>query len=448
MKTSSKIFLVLFAITSIASIVLFPNVSKAIVINEKGLSVNFSVLSYVALGLTILSSIFGTILFFRFLKTLSINKVLFFSTLPFTLIYGVALFSLAYLSSLDNPTANGVKTILNITKENQYNTILWAILLTILYIVILFIVYFFVTKPIYKMEKVLLRLGDGKIKEKKFNIGGGKQFSEISHSLLKINNNFTNNSNDVFYTSKLPKNLTKNLNDEKLTSLQNGAPISQSFNIVLCKLISNLSHNRNSDYTVLKFYVNNIEPLIKRFNGISIENDDEYCCGLFFKSEDALDFAHAVCRIVKIKTKHIDYKIVPMLIVDKCEIQISSNEKGKVLINNKNFDFAHELTSFIHKANCKLIFTNRILDNLPTNYLLKYRYLGRLDNSEINIFESLEVYPRKKRELLDKNKQPFEKAVLFYNKGEKQRALILFENILKENPNDRASYLYFNQCKN
>lgn len=448
MKTSSKIILLLFAITSIASIILFPNLANAFQLNEKGLSLNFSVLSYITLGLTILSNIFATILFFRFLKTLSINKVLFFSTLPFTLLYGVSLFSLAYLSNLDNPTAKGVKTILNISNENQYNTILWGILLTILYVVILFIVYFFVTKPVYKMEKIIDRLGDGKIKEKRFNLGGGKQFSQISHSLLKINNTFNNTNNDTLTYSKFPKQIIKNFGEENLSKLQNGAPISKKVNIVFCKILSNISHSKNIDYNILKFYINNLEPLIKRFNGISIEIDEEFCCGIFFKSEEALDFAHSVCRLIKIKSKHLEFKIIPLIIVDNNETQISINEKGKVFANDQNFNVIYELMEFAQKTNTRLVFTNRVLDNLPSNYLLKYRFLGYFENLEINAFESLEVYSRKKRELLDRNKQAFEKAVLFFKNGEKQRAQIIFENILKENPNDKVSYLYFNQCKN
>ena len=147
MKKSTKIFLVLFALTSIPAVVLFPSLASSIGLNENGLVLNFSVEGYIALALVVLAIIFAIILYFRFLKSLSINKVLFFSTLPFTLLYGFALFSLASLSSLTSPTANAVKNLLNIT-ENGYNSILWAVLLTILYIVVLFIVYFFVNTPI------------------------------------------------------------------------------------------------------------------------------------------------------------------------------------------------------------------------------------------------------------------------------------------------------------
>ena len=66
----------------------------------------------------------------------------------------------------------------------------------------------------------------------------------------------------------------------------------------------------------------------------------------------------------------------------------------------------------------------------------------------MNCFESLEVYNRHKRFLLDKNKQAFEKGVQFFYQGQQQRAKLIFENLLKENPNDKAAILYLNQCEN
>lgn len=445
MKTSTKIYLILFAITSIASTVLAPNVTKAVQISTAGVSFNFSVLSYVALALIVLSNIFGTILYFRFLKTLSFNKVIFFSTLPFTLIYGTLLFSLAYLSSLDNPTANGVKTLLNISTTNQYNTILWAVLLTIIYILVLFIVYFFVSKPVERMEKILLRLGDGKIKERKFNLGGGKQFAQMGHALLKINNTFSG-ANENLTGSKVPKILNKFIDEQKLLRLQNGEKITHNAYLVFCRLQEEKDNNMRKEYDLLKLYINEIEPLVKKFSGIAIENANFGSCSLFFRAENALDFAHAVCRVVKIKSKRTSI-IKPFIVVDNEDTSFFINEKSRVMLDENNFESVREILRFSMANGCRLTFTNKILDNLPSNYLLKYRYVGKIYSSK-NLFESLEVYSRKKREKLDKNKQDFEKAVLFFNRGEKERARIIFENILRENPNDKVSYLYFNQCKN
>ena len=79
MKTSTKIILILFATTSISSVVLFPNITSAIAFDGKTFLFNFTVLSYITLALIVFSVLFGLILYFRFLQTLSINKVLFFS---------------------------------------------------------------------------------------------------------------------------------------------------------------------------------------------------------------------------------------------------------------------------------------------------------------------------------------------------------------------------------
>ena len=377
MKTSTKIYLILFAITSIASIVIAPNVTKAVQISTEGVSFNFSILSYVALALIVLSNVFGTILYFRFLKTLSFNKVIFFSTLPFTLIYATLLFSLAYLSSLDNPIANGVKSLLNITTTNQYNTILWAVLLTITYILVLFIVYFFVSKPVERMEKILLRLGDGRIKERKFNLGGGKQFAQMGHALLKINNTFSG-ANENLTGSKVPKVLNRFIDEQKLLRLQNGEKVSHSLYIVFCRLQEEKDSSMRKEYDLLKLYINEIEPLVKKFNGITVENALAGTCSLFFRAENALDFAHAVCRVIKIKAKQMSL-IKPFIVVDNDEALFSINEKARAILDKRNFDVIKEVLNFAITNNCRLVFTNKILDNLPSNYLLKYRYVGKIN---------------------------------------------------------------------
>lgn len=446
MKTSTKIILVLFALTAIAAVVLFPHLSAAIKFENGQFSLNFSPLGYVALALLILSNSFGIVLYFKFLKTLSLNKVLFFSTLPFTLIYGFSLYTLAYLTNIDNTFANSVKIVLNISTENQYNSILWAVLLTILYVLVLFIVYFIVTKPIYKMEKLLERLGDGKIREKKFRLGGGKQFNHIGHSLLKINNQF-NESEDA-PSIKLPKVLDKYIDSQDVEKLQSGQMVSRFAYLSFCVINDFGTSSLQGNYDILKLYINVVEPLVKRFNGLCVDNCSFGSLGVFFRAQDALDFAHAVCRAIKIKAKRLNVKINRFVAVNGQKICCSLNKNGKLLINEENVAALKKVIEFSKRAECCLIFSNTVLDNLPSSYLLKYRYIGTLFNQNLNLFESLEVYGRQKRMLLDKSKQSFEKGVMFFTQGQQQRAKLIFENLLRENPNDKTAFLYLNQCKN
>ena len=454
MKTSTKIILILFAITSIASVILFPNITSSIKIEGKTLLFNFTVEAYITLALLVFSSVFAMILYFRFLHTLSINKVLFFSTLPFTLIYGALLFFIASLNSFQNGTVDSVKAILNISQENQYNTFLWAILLTIIYILILFIVYFFVTKPVFRMEKLLERLGDGKIKEKKFNLGGGKQFDQIGHSLLKINNNYkslsSNNDFDLANTS-IPKLYQKNFPDETIQKLNYGKVAVEKVVVLVCKLQENGNDpSIANNYKLLNMYLNLINPLIKRFNGIGDDSSKSCLCGVFFKSEDGLDCAHAICRAIKIKTKNFEKSNIQVFIsVDYKEIEFVKNQNGKIVIAENSIKFNENIVDFGKLLNCNLIFTQELLNSLPANYFLKYRYIGKLNfNEEFALFESIEIFGRHKRDLQDKNKQLYEKAVMFFNQNQYKKKKIIFEDLLKYNSNDKASFVYFNQCKN
>ena len=446
MKTSTKIFLVLFALTSVASVVLFPHLSAAVKFENAKLSFDFSPLGYTALGLVVLSNLFGNVLYFKFLKTLSLNKVLFFSTLPLTIMYGISLYCVAYLTNLNNAFANSVKTLLNITTKNHYNSVLWAVLLTILYILLLFIIYFVVTKPLYKMEKLLERLGQGRIKEKKFRLGGGKQFAHIGHSLLKINRKFDEGEEEGL--QKIPKALNKFANKMEIEKLQNKQLVSRYGYLSLCVIQDVGASGLKGNYQTLKLYMEAAQPLIKRFNGLGVDNCSFGCLGVFFRSQDALDFSHAVCRAVKIKAKRIGCKINCFVAVDGHKVCCLLNKNGKLLVNEEDTVALSQMIDFSKKADCCLIFSNAVLDALPENYFLKYRFIGALTGQNVNCFESLEVYNRHKRFLLDKNKQVFEKGVQFFYQGQQQRAKLIFENLLKENPNDKAAILYLNQCEN
>ena len=190
MKTSTKILFGLFILVTIPSLVLGGSIISGIKATENGFAFNFDAKGIIALILTIISIVLGSILFIRFLKALSLEKALFFSSLPLIIIYGAIMFLIADLSNIDNNFAKSVRYVLNLSPNNAYNTILWAVLVTILFVILLSLNYFVFCKPMNKLERIVSRLGDGKLNEDKLQIGGGKQFKNIEHGLNKINNNY------------------------------------------------------------------------------------------------------------------------------------------------------------------------------------------------------------------------------------------------------------------
>ena len=197
MKKSTKILLIVFILFLVPSVILGRHIFLSLKTIDGKLFFDFNAYSISALALMAISTILGLILFVKFINSRTVDKAIFFSSLPVFVLYGIAIFLLAQLPTYQNATAQSASKILNLNEENSYNSILWAILLTLIFMLILFINYFIICKPVGRVEKIVARLGDGKIKQDRIKIGGSKQFHKIEHGLNKINNNYLKKDNSL-----------------------------------------------------------------------------------------------------------------------------------------------------------------------------------------------------------------------------------------------------------
>ena len=195
MKLSTKIYIALYVLTLVPTFFLGGYVFDIITISPSGVEFNFTLLSGIGLALVVINNVFGTILFIRFLRSQRLSGVIFFSSLPLSLIYGGGIFLFAGLNLYSNiPLFAFIGSALKISPDN-YNSLLWAILLTILYLFLIFLIYFFACRPIHKLERITHRLGDGRVNQERFDVGKSKQFKNIEASLEKINYNYREKDN-------------------------------------------------------------------------------------------------------------------------------------------------------------------------------------------------------------------------------------------------------------
>ena len=211
MKKSTKFLLIIFSILLIPTIFLGKSVFDVVNADGTAFSFNFTTEAIIGLSFLAVEVILGIILFIKFVLSQPMHRAIFFSSLPLTLAYGLSMYLLADISSIDNPTAKTFSTILKLNQENNYNKILWAVIVSIIYVLLLFFNYISICKPISKMEKVVLRLGDGGVYDEKVKIGGGSQFKNIEYGLNKINNNYQGIESD-----KQLKFKARNKKEEKL----------------------------------------------------------------------------------------------------------------------------------------------------------------------------------------------------------------------------------------
>lgn len=460
MKKSTKILLALFVLVTIPSLVLGSSILSGIKATDNGFVFDFDTKGIVALCLTAISTVLGSILYARFLSNLKLEKLLFFSSVPLIIIYGAIIFLIADLSNIDSDLAKSVQTLLNLSTDNAYNTILWAILVTLIFIGILSLNFFIISRPMNRVEKVISRLGDGKVREDKLAIGGGKQFKTIEHGLNKINNNYKERDNSLktsrLKSKSITKQLIKILGKNNIPELEKGRSITKEVTLIYIHLF----HFENdktlqTDFNLIKSYYKDIAPLIKRFSGYIEGYNENGLKAVFMRAEDAIECSLIISRTIKIKnksSKNQSHLLERISILSSCVtykvIGQDNNERPSIISNES--EILMRIDKIAEYMQAKIIFTKSVLDNLPVNYKLAYRYIGSFNmhnTQEIMLFENLDAYQKNEAEKLIKNKGVFERGVINYNNGDYNKALAYFQDNLRNNPSDRAGYIYYSNAK-
>ena len=130
MKTSTKILLIFNIALLIANVFLVKYIAEAIVPTESGFILNFSPLSWVALSVLVLFFISFLVLYVKFLRNLRLSNLLFFSTLPLTLIYGTFVAYVSQIEMLGDVNSMSIKALLHINSSKNVQN-LWIALATV-----------------------------------------------------------------------------------------------------------------------------------------------------------------------------------------------------------------------------------------------------------------------------------------------------------------------------
>lgn len=464
MRTSTKILIVITIALFIPSAVLSPYIFRAVVPTGTGFMFQFDALAWVGLALMVLSNIFGTILFFRFLKTQRLSNMIFFSLAPLTLFYAFGLTYIGGVKEMGGVTAQAVRATLNIaTEEKSYNNLLWAGLLTLVYLVALFVIVLFACRPLSKVQKATEKLGDGRMKFDNYKVGGGKQFMEIENSLNKINFNFKAKENKIRQTNLeaqkfIPKQFFKFLGKSSIEELELGNQVKKNATTLFCDLKSATNISRSlsleENFNYINSYLKTVAPLIRKFDGFIDKYLGDGVLSVFSKPQDAISCAHAILRAIDVKNKSqkelpsIDARIS----INTGEIIfgiVGDEERKSPTIISDVVNLASKMEEINIYIGTKLLVAKSALNELPQNFEFDYRYTGALsldDGSQVPLFESLEYYPKNKKEKLKKLKNRFEAGVRAYNEKNYAEAKAAFEYVLHYVADDKPSYIYFNRA--
>ena len=455
MKTSTKILLIFNIALLIANVFLIRYLAEAIVPTESGFILNFSPLSWVALSVLVLFFISFVALYVKFLRNLRLSNLLFFSTLPLTLIYGTFVAYVSQIEMLSDVNSMSIKALLNINSSKNVQN-LWIALATVAYLALLFVLILLACRPLRNVERAIERLGDGRAKMDDYRIGVSRQFKEIEHSLNKINYVYKEKDNKLKIANLtaqkyLPKALLNFLGKKGVEDVETGKAVSREGTLLHCDLKPNKTLTLEENFNYINSYLKVVAPLIKRYDGFVDKYLGDGLIAVFSKAQNAVECSHAILKAVaeknsnQKKTLNIDTKI--SIHTGAMSISLGSDEKTLV-ISSQVLSALSKIEEVNDLLSAKLLFSKKTLENFSNKFHFDYRYVGDLEFEKmmISLYESLDCYQKRVREKLKKVKNEFENGVRFYNEKRYVEAKDMFEKVLKKVPDDHASFVYFNKC--
>ena len=461
MKKSTKVWLIVFIISFVGSLLLFSSVSRGIVIGES-IYLNFDAMGYVGLVFMAISTLSGSVLYFKFIKSQNFTRMLFFLTVPLTLTFAVAIYLISDINSFNGTQIDTLRQVLNVTPSNNINYI-WAILLTIVYLILLFLTFSYACKPIKKIEKAVSRLSDGEIKDE-IQIGGNKQFEGIEHGLNKINDVYKEKENlikktNLEYEKYVPKQFLKFLGKNSILELELGNQVQKEVTTMFCDIrnstatSSTLSLEDNFNY--INSYLKVVSPLVRKHGGFVDKYLGDGILAVFMKAENAMECAVQIVKAIEQKNKS-------SVATPSMDVGISLNtgevvfgvvgeeERKSPTIISDTVNLASKMENINKFFHTKIIFSKRTLNSLRNEYPLSYRFIGTLtleDKDYLSMFECLDSYDKKTREKLESVKVTFEQGVRYYNLGKYHNAKENFQLVLKRAREDKVAYMYYNKCE-
>ena len=252
----------------------------------------------------------------------------------------------------------------------------------------------------------------------------------------------------------VPKQFLKFLGKNSITELELGNQVQKTATTLFCDLKTNVSRTLSleENFNYINSYLKTVAPLVKRYDGFIDKYLGDGVLAVFSKAQNAIECSHAIIKAIQVKNKgqkelpKIDARI-SITTGDLIFGIVGDEERKSPTIVSDVINLSSKMQEINDYIGTKILISKSTLDSLPQNFDFDYRYTGCLsfDDLQISLFESLDYYPKNKREKLKKLKNKFENGVRYYNEGKFNEAKGCFEVVLHYVADDNPSYVYFNK---
>jgi len=385
------------------------------------------------------------------------RKVLSKLSLSLKLIAYISIYSLALMYS-EFYLLNYFNTIF--LEENLRYLILAGVFL--IFILFCFFTLYINLYPLKKIEKSTQKLADGS-KNTKILVLGSKEFEEIQNNLNKLEEN---NENYDDYKCKIKKEYDKfvprefftHLGKKEIYELKLGENVQKDVTVMFVDIRHSYktseSLSLDANFQFINHYLSIVGENIRRNNGFIDKFLGDGVLAVFTCESDALkcstEISNAFENINLVGVGEDKIKFGIGLHSGKVVIGIvGEKERLTPTIISDSVNLAHKIESLNKIFKSNILFTKEVLNNLPREFDINYRYVGtvNIDNYGVSLFENLDGYIGANKTAFIKTKNMFESAVRNFEDKDYQKARTLLINVLKENEDDNLAKFYLKKCK-
>lgn len=271
-----------------------------------------------------------------------------------------------------------------------------------------------------------------------------------------------NQLNNSYYRF-VPKQFLEFLDKKNITDIHLGDQVQKEMTVMFSDIRSftQISENMTprDNFNFINHYLGYMEPVISRNNGFIDKYIGDAIMALFAESvDDALDAA--IEMRVKLHEFNEDMKLSGKEPINN-GIGINTGNlmlgivggKGRLegTVISDHVNLASRLEGLTKKYGTSILISQDTLIKINNPERYQFRFLDTVivkgKRNSVNIFEILDGEPKEIRDQKTATKQKFSQAQELYKSGNLKKALSLFIEIENESPNDTATKIYIERCK-
>ncbi len=353
-------------------------------------------------------------------------------------------------------------------KELLARMIRIIIVISIVFILLFILVTLFLLKSIRILRDGVKSIATGKWDTKVKVSNQNDEVADLSNGFNTMSSYILNYVNQIVelnegYKKFVPEQFINYLDKKSVTDLILGDQVQKEMTILFSDIRSfttmseKMTPKENFDFLIE--YLSKVGPSVRNYNGFIDKYIGDAIMALYpHCPDDGLKSSLEILnRLYDFNMHRTENGLEPIRVgmglhTGKLMLGILGEQErmaGTVISDAVNL--ASRLEGLTKHYGASIIISETTFAGLKTPDLYSYRNLGNIKvkgkSGSINIFEILDGLTSDTKEKKIISKKNFEDGILFYKNGDLKGALERFSMVLKDNPDDKAAYLYYISCK-